>query len=496
MFRRSLVILIGWLLALALTVAATDLSLVNSTYFGGSRGDGGYALPIVSAPNGDVYVAFRTDSSDIPVVSAAAQATFNGRSDIVIARLSSDLSEVLSTTYLGGTGEEGLWPSIDMVVSEDAVFVAFATGSMNLPTTENALQPSRKGGIDIGVARLSLDLSEIEACTYLGGSEDEGYVSIALNPEGAVVIAGSTLSRNFPRSEAFPGGLSGGHTAGDVFVSVLDADLSHLITSRLLPGLSDDTSEALCVLPNGDLLLGGWTRSSNLATYEGAPEYLGGVYDGFVVRLNSSLAIEAMAYVGGSDWDFVYGMAASDEGIAVTGHTASLDLPVASSVVQRTYAGTGGADNGDDVFIIVLNQALDVISATYLGGSGWENATALVASSDGWVLAGQTNSPHFADDDTSFAPQGSNKYATEGFLAKLNHTLTKADITHAGGAGIDCPGGLALSSDGSVFLLMGTTSDDLVTSAGALQSEHAGGSLSLETMVWGGDLWIAKYSMP
>jgi len=269
-----------------------------------------------------------------------------------------------------------------------------------------------------------------------------------------------------------------------------------MTASRLLPGSSDDVAEVLIVLPDGDLLLGGWTRSSNFATYEGEGEYLGGIYDGFVVRLDSSLEITSRAFVGGSDWDFVYAMAASNSGIAVAGHTASLDLPVTPSAVQRTYAGDGGADEGDDVFVVVLNQSLSVVSATYLGGGGWENATALVASDGGWLLAGQTNSPRFAADDTSFVLQGSNKYATEGFLATLNHTLTTADVIHVGGAGIDCPGGLALGPNGDLFLLMGTTSEDLPTSDHALQSEHAGGSLSLATMVWGGDLWIAKYSVP
>lgn len=496
MLRRSLVVLIGGLLVLGIAASGVDLSLVVSTYFGGSRGDGGYVIPIVCAPNGDIFVAFRADSSDVVVSSTAPQPTYSGRGDIVIARMNSDLSELLSATYLGGTGEEGPWPSIDMVVSKDAVFVAFATGSINLPTTEDAVQPARRGDFDIGIARLSLDLSEIEACTYLGGSDDDGYVSVGLTPEGNVVVVGSTLSRNFPKTEDYPAGLSGGRTVGDVFVSVLSPDLSQLIISRLLPGASDDVVEGFAVMPNGDLLLGGWTRSTDFAPSEGSPEYLGGMYDGFVVKLFPSLEIAASVFVGGSDWDFVYSLAVSSDRIAIAGHTASLDLATTSGTVQRAYAGDGGADDGDDVFVMVLDHSLAIISATYLGGDGWENATALAASDAGWIVAGQTNSTHFAGNDTSFAPQGANKYATEGFLAALNHNLTQADVIRVGGSGVDCPGGLAVASDGDLLLLMGTTSTDLPTSANALQPEHAGGSLSLATMIWGGDLWIGRYSAP
>ncbi len=496
MLRRSLVVLVGSLLVLGIAVGGTDLSLVASTYFGGSRGDGGYVIPIVSTPNGDVFVAFRADSSDVAVSSNAAQPAYSGRGDIVIARMNSDLSELISSTYLGGTGEEGPWPSIDMVVGEDALFVAFATGSINLPTTVGAVQSARKGGFDIGIARLSLDLSEIESCTYLGGSDDDGYVSVGLTPEGNVVVVGSTLSRNYPRTDDYPAGLSGGRTVGDVFVSVLSPDLSQLIISRLLPGASDDVVEGFAVMPNGDLLLGGWTRSTNFAPSEGSPEYLGGPYDGFVVKLLPTLEIAASVFVGGSDWDFVYSLAISPDRIAIAGHTASLDLSTTSQAVQADYAGDGGADDGDDVFVMVLDHSLTIVSATYLGGAGWENATALVASDDGWLVAGQTNSTRFTTDDTSFAPHGANKYATEGFLVTLNHNLTQADVIHVGGSGIDCPGGLAVASDGDLLLLMGTTSTDLPTSVDALQPENAGGSLSLAAMVWSGDLWIGKYSVP
>jgi hypothetical protein len=493
MLSRILGFILCFVFALCIVGSATSPNLLSSTYFGGSRGDGGYTFPIVVSPDGDIFVAFRTDSSDFPMIGSPAQGEYANRGDILIARFSSDLTDLKALTYLGGTSEEGPWSSIDMVLDENSLVVVFASNSTNLPTTEDAFQSARGGDFDIGIARLSLNLSTIEACTYLGGSGAEGFVSVALSPQGDVVVSGSTLSRNFPRTDAYPEGFSGGRTNGDLFVSILDSRLTTLKTSRLLPGSSDDVPETLCIRANGDILLGGWTRSNNLANYEGSPDYLGGPYDGFVVQLDPDLAISKMVYVGGSDWDFVYSMACTSSQIAIAGHTASLDLPVSSGAVQSSYVGDGGANVGDDVFVTVLDNSLNVVSTTYLGGKGWENATALASIPTGWAVAGQTSSSDFAG--TSFVPQGSNMYATEGFLAILDSRLTNTIIVPIGGDGIDCPGSLALNPDGELLLLMGTTSSDLPTTDGAWQAGNAGGSLRLEGITWSGDIWIGKYEI-
>jgi len=485
---RPLVVL-GLIVGLAGSALALDLS--HATYFGGTRGDGGYTFPIVVAPDGDVYIAFRTDSSDIPLAGVPAQEAYAGRGDLVIARFNADLSELKASTYLGGTSEEGSWSSIDMALNGDALVVAFPSSSTNLPVTDGAFQSSRKGGFDLGVARLSLDLSTIQACTCLGGSEDEAFVSVAIAPTGDVVVAGSTLSRNFPRTDAYPAGLSGGRTHGDLFVSVLDAGLTTLKASRLLSGSGDDIAEALCIRADGEIVLAGWTRSTDLAAYDGSPDYRGGPYDGFVICLDPDLAISQMAYVGGSDWDFVYSMAVTPTQIAIAGHTASLDLPTSAGALSGSYAGTSGANEGDDVFVAVLDDSLNVVSSTYLGGEGWENATALASVPSGWAVAGQTNSSDFLG--TEFTPEGDNQYATEGFLALLDAQLTDASVQQVGGDGIDCPASLALGTGGDLFLLMGTTSTDLSVTDGAWQAANAGGTLRMEAMVWSGDVWIGRF---
>jgi len=488
---------VHWLIALAVLLGLSGTlsaqELIHSTYYGGSRGDGGYTFPIVVAEGGDVYVAIRTDSSDNLLAGSPVQDTYAGRGDLLIARFSADLSELKASTYLGGTSEEGPWPSIDMVLDEDSLVVAFPSNSLNLPTTESAYQPTRKGDYDIGIARLSLDLSTIIACTYLGGSGVEGAVSVAITASGDVVVAGSTLSRNFPRTEEYPKSLSGGRRHGDVFVSILDAGLTELKQSRLLPGGSDDIPEALCVHPNGDLVVAGWTQSHDLASYEGSPGYLGGTYDGFVVRLTADLSITQMAFVGGSDWDFVYAMAVTPDAIAVAGHTASSDFETTAGAIERSYQGASGEGEGDDVFVTVLDNGLNVVASTYLGGEGWENATALVPVADGWALAGQTNSSAFLS--TLFEQEGSNPFAAEGFLAVLNKGLTEATVLQVGGDGIDCPASLAVDGENRVWLLMGTTSTDLPIKENSWQPVNAGGTLRLETMVWSGDVWIGSYQL-
>ena len=86
---------------------------------------------------GAAYVSALTYSSDFPTVNAFQPAK-NGGSDAVVAKLSADGSQLIYSTYLGGSGAEGAAAiAVDLA---GAAYIAGATGSPDFPTV-NALQP-------------------------------------------------------------------------------------------------------------------------------------------------------------------------------------------------------------------------------------------------------------------------------------------------------------------------------------------------------------------
>ena len=205
--------------------------LIASTFLGGSGGEGVSSIAIDA--NGNVYVAGATDSPDFPTTLGAFQTNYSGLGDAFVAKLSSDLSTLIASTYLGGSDIDSNITT--PIVPNDAVhsiavdangnvYVAGWTFSSDFPTTSGASQTNFGGWRDAFVAKLSSDLSTLIASTFLGGSDSEGASSIAIDVNGNVYVAGWTFSSDFPTtSGAFQTDLNG---INDAFVVKFDADLS------------------------------------------------------------------------------------------------------------------------------------------------------------------------------------------------------------------------------------------------------------------------------
>ena len=405
---------------------ATLGSLVACSFLGGSQADEAMAMCVT--PQGDVYVAGNTLSSDFPTTPGSYDRSYNG----------------------------------------------------------DTPGPYTAGG-DVFVCRMNGDLTGLLASTFLGGSEFDYGRGVEVGQDGRVYVVGYTASDSFPVTPgAFdpvftPGGEWGGV---DCFVSRMSANLDALQASTFLGGTAFDGLEDLVLDAGGNVYVTGWTRSANYPFTSGAFDSTrGGVYDAIISRLDPSLStLLASTYFGGGSWDFGYGMTLDGSGnVYITGHTASATgFPVSPGAYDETFNGVGGAGVGDDAFVAKLNPGLTTrLACTYFGAADWEIGWSIVWDSGDFIyVGGTTNSDSLPTtpgcyDDTYDG--GGLYYRAEGYIARFDLGLTQLTAsTYLGGANDEYLADVAWDPRGRLYLSGGTSSPTFPTTAGAYDTQYAG----------------------
>jgi hypothetical protein len=196
---------------------------VYSTFLGGESSDKGLGIAVDAA--GDAYLTGLTSSLKFPLKSPL-QPMFGGGnlpSDAFVTELNPTGTQLVYSTYLGGSGDDaGLAIAVD---SNKNAYVTGVTGSTNFPTA-SPTQATKKGENDAFVSEISAGGSALTFSTYLGGSLNEdtstsngggSLAGIAVDSAGAnVYVTGSTNSTDFPTVAAEQGSAGGD---GDAFVA-------------------------------------------------------------------------------------------------------------------------------------------------------------------------------------------------------------------------------------------------------------------------------------
>lgn len=291
----------------------TELSA--STLLGGSGRD--YCRGMAIDRSGNLFVTGCTNSEDFPTTGGSFDRTYNDKNhpniyangDVFVSRLDAGLSTLLASTYLGGEEYES---GLALTLAPDGdVLLAGGTSSENFPTTSGAFDRSYNGGDayghgDVFVARLDVDLTRLVASTFLGGRQPDAGNAIAVDGSGEVLLAGETLSTNFPVT---PGAYDGTanqpnvyNVTYDAFVSRMDGMLTRLQASTFLGGLGSDRASSLILSRTGDVFVAGVTNSGGFPTTPGAfARDAGGWGNGFVSLLNNR-HITLISPNGGEAW--------------------------------------------------------------------------------------------------------------------------------------------------------------------------------------------------
>ncbi|MEA1927757.1 MAG: SBBP repeat-containing protein, partial [Candidatus Auribacterota bacterium] len=394
----------------------------------------------------------------------------------IISPLSGQVLKLEYSTYLGGHGEdEGKGIAVD---SAGRAYVIGITGSLDFPTI-SSYQAEFAGGVehnaDAFVSKFSTTGSALIYSTYLGGSGDDAGLSIAVNSAGFALVAGVTMSSDFPTINSCQGGFAG---EVDVFAAKFSSSGSKLLYSTYLggsnrDGLTPDGELSLdLVLGSEDVVyLAGVTNSSNFPTRLPFQAANAGGEDLFVSVLDLSESGDPSflysSYFGGSSLDEGVGIAVDSEGcVYLAGTTRSLDLPTLTPYQAGFAGGTG------DAFLSKFSSSGDaLIYSTYLGGSGNDAIeygeiddalipliSVAVDESGCAYLTGITDSPDFPTWNPYQAGKGSPQ-GNDAFVSKFSSSGTSLLYsTYLGGSYFDAGASIAVDSVSRAYVTGSTDS--------------------------------------
>lgn len=459
-----------------------DPILTYATYMGGTGGDRINASKLVG---NKLYLTGQTTNQDLGSTDGAYKVDHAGLTDIFLAIV--DVTPggnypLLYMTYFGGSNIDiGLGVDVD---PQGFVYLTGSTTSTNFPMAGENVQATGAGtNVASFLVKLHPDFPGTDALwysTYLAGAAGETIgKGIAVGPDGAAYIIGTTKADDFPVTDNAYQKVRWGPQ--DVFVSKIDA-FGKLAYSTYIGGENMDDGRAILLGANGLVYITASTLSDYfpMAGFSAQP-FRAGAQDVVVDVLDMSKSGEASlvygTFYGGTGNEEVRGMSFDAQGnIVITGYSLSEDLPVTVDALQPKLAGNG------DAFVAVLSPTVPFAQglrySTYFGGSNGDVGYNVVADAQGnLAVTGYTLS-----EDLPVAgavPQPEWGKGTDLFLARFKPGVGGRGAldfsTFMGATGVYLPTGLSVAQDGTLFLV-GYGGSGLPVTDNARQSIFFGGS--------------------
>ncbi|HYK18808.1 MAG TPA: SBBP repeat-containing protein [Bryobacteraceae bacterium] len=235
-------------------------------------------------PNGSAltYSTYISMDANMSLIESAQALVLDGRGNAYFGGSTGNVS------LLNASGSS-LLASVNAPVNvtsmaRDAVGNVYSAGFVNFAniskfsSTSGAFQPSPQppipslpgelgagGGSDAFVMKWSPSLTQVLAATLIGGEMNDAAADIAVDPAGTVIVTGYTDSRGFPTRAPFQEPFS----PRSGFVAGLDSSLSQLLFSTYLGDQRPFLSQATIPDGQGNILMAGFTLTTNGAPFIG-----------------------------------------------------------------------------------------------------------------------------------------------------------------------------------------------------------------------------------
>ncbi len=363
-----------------------DPFLVFSSYSGSTSDNFGFTATYDTL--GFTYAGGIVFGTGYPTTIGAYDSLFSGNSttpvDIGITKYSLNGSNLIYSTYIGGSGDDA--PHSLVTNDQGELYIFGSTSSNNFPTTSGCYDNTFNGGTNLSftlngmgmqyflgsdaiVAKLNTTGTAMLGATYIGGSGndaishfgglnrnygDEFRGEIILDANDNCIIATNTNSTNFP----VVSGVTARGGSSDGVVMKLNSNLTTLLWSTHLGGSLVDAAYGVQQDAAGNTFVVGGTTSTNFSSAQNSNS---GGADGFIAKYSPTNVLLTSRYVGTSLYDQVYFVQIDvTDSVYVYGQSQGA-MPVTSGKYNNA---------GSHQFIQKYNNTISLMDFSTVFGSG------------------------------------------------------------------------------------------------------------------------------
>ncbi len=383
----------------------TGSFLIYSTYLGGNYLE--VPASLIVNNNNELLVFGTTSSLTFPTTQQAYDTIFNGGSsitissyitfangaDLFISRFSSDGSQLMASTYLGGSGNDGTMPSSPLVTNygddirgeividaNNNIYVVSTTGSANFPVSGSAFQTVKAANSDGIIVKLDNNLSSIIWSSFFGGNSNDAIYGIKVRPNFDIYITGGTSSTDIATtSNSYQTNYQGG--SADGYIAEIAANGQSITHCTYVGSTQYDQSYLIDLDKYNNVYIFGQTKDTGNVFIHNA--LWNSPKDGqFITKFNPTLSSRVWSTTWGNGQagiDVVpsafmvdlcnrvylsaWGGAVNDSTFGGFAGGSTFNLPITSNAIQST------TDGSDYYLMVMTDDASGLDYGSYYGGS-------------------------------------------------------------------------------------------------------------------------------
>ncbi|MFM7731099.1 MAG: T9SS type A sorting domain-containing protein [Flavobacteriales bacterium] len=302
-----------------------DGTLLWFTYVGGNADD--YGLEITTDFSDNVFIAGRTNSSNISYESFTQSTYGGGANDGFIAKLN-EIGSVEYFTYIGGSAIDEVKDII--VGNNNDLYICGFTGGM--PSMDGLSDiPYQGGSTDAFMAHIN-ENHEMDWARYVGGAGSESLAAMAMDAEGHVLAAGNTVSGQML---GVPGSSVLTPNNQDLMLMCFD-EVSQLSWCKFVTGNGVESARDLHVDLFGNIYLAGTTTSTNLNVTNEFQSTLSGNSDILMAKWNADATLDWLSYYGGNGDEWMGHLSSDRFGkVMMSGYTSSTNFNATNNTTAQ-----------------------------------------------------------------------------------------------------------------------------------------------------------------